>query len=196
MINLLPADRKLALRYARRNASLLKVCFICSWVIAGVFLFAFGGIFFMERSAESYAAQATSGQEQLRQQNLDGVQKETEEISNNLKLVTQVLSKEVLFSKLIRQIGSAMPPNTSLSDLKISKTEGGIDLTAVSTDYNAGTQVQINLSDPANKIFDQADLVSITCGVAGGDSRYPCTVSIRARFGKNNQFLFINKDAK
>jgi hypothetical protein len=107
-----------------------------------------------------------------------------------------VLSKEILFSKLIQQVGAAMPANTSLNGLSINKVQGGIDLTASAVDYTAATQVQVNLSDAQNKIFTQADIVSINCSTGTSsstqDTTYPCTVTIRALFAKNNPFLFIN----
>src|SRR3989304_3430954 len=92
-------------------------------------------------------------------QKLEETQKSVQEISDNLKLVVQVLSREILFSKLIKQIGTAIPPSAVLTDLKIAKTSGGIDLTAVAIDYSTATQVQVNLQDPDNKIFDKADLI-------------------------------------
>jgi len=120
------------------------------------------------------------------------IQKRVEDISGSLKLVVQVLSREILFSTLIRQIGSAIPAKASLTGLSISKVTGGIDLTAIASDYDTATQVQVNLKDPANKIFDKADIVNVTCtGAAASDPAYPCTVTIRAQFASNNPFLFI-----
>ncbi len=192
MINLLPAEIKSDIAYARKNATLLKFCVLLLLVIVGMALITVAGLFYMNQSKSLYNKQIKTAQEEIKNQKLETVQKQAEDISNNLKLTTQVLSREVLFSKLIKQIGAAMPPNTALSDLKIGKTEGGIDLTAVASDYNTGSQIQINLSDPANKIFDKADILNITCTSGNTDPRYPCTVTIRARFGTNNGFLFIS----
>lgn len=193
MINLLASNAKQDLMYARRNTLLLRWCFVVILIIGGIVLITLAGLFYIKQSQKQYTDQVTRTQTQLKEQNLDSTQKKVESISNNLKLTTQVLSREVLFSKLLKQIGSAMPTNTSLTDLKIGKTEGAIDLSAVASDYNAATQVQVNLQDPANKIFDKADILNIACNSTNTlDSRYPCTVNIRARFGKNNNFFLIN----
>ncbi len=196
MINLLPPQAKENIVFARRNAQLFRLSLILSWVIVGVVIIGASGIFYLKKTAESYEKQSAQSQSSLQIQNIDEVQKNIENFSNNLKLTTQVLSREVLFSKLIKQIGSVMPANTSLSDLKIIKTEGGIDLSAIASDYNTATQVQVNLADPANKIFDKVDIININCSTLGADPKYPCTINLRAQFGKNNSFLFINKGAK
>lgn len=192
MINLLPAEIKTDIAYARKNATLLTFCLLFITIIIGMAMITIAGLFYMNQSKSLYNKQIKTAQEEIKTQKLETVQKQAEDISSNLKLTTQVLSREVLFSKLIKQIGAAMPANTALSDLKIGKTEGGIDLTAVASDYNTGSQIQINLSDPKNKIFDKADILNITCTSGNTDPRYPCTVTIRARFGTNNSFLFIS----
>jgi hypothetical protein len=116
-----------------------------------------------------------------------------EAISNNLKLVVKVLSREVLFSKLLTQIGSTLPKGAVLTSLNIAQTTGAIDLEAGAIDYDSAAQIQANLRDPNNKIFSKADLVSIQCT---GSSAYPCKVQIRAQFASNNPYLFINNGAK
>jgi hypothetical protein len=192
MINLLASKSKEDIMYARRNTKLLRYCVLALFVIAGIIAISLSGLFYMKQSQKQYAAQIARTEAQLKEQNLEETQKKVESISNNLKLTTQVLSREILFSKLLKQIGSVMPANTSLTDLKIGKTEGGIDLTAIASNYDSATQIQVNLSDPANKIFDKADIINIVCNTNNIlDPRYPCTVNIRARFIKDASFYFI-----
>ncbi len=107
----------------------------------------------------------------------------------------QVLSREVLFSKLLTQIAAVTPTNTSLTDLSISNVAGSLDITAISSDYQSATQLQVNLEDPRNKIFSKADIQNITCNPDATDPRYPCSVRIKALFSDDNPFLFINKSA-
>jgi Tfp pilus assembly protein PilN len=212
MINLLPPDVKQSVAYARRNSVLLR------WIAAllvsavGIAIVAVFGLLYINKSIDDNQKQVAQMQEQLKVQKLEETQKRVEDISTSLKLVTQVLSKQVLFSQFIPQVGAAMPPNTILTNLSVTKLQGGIDLQAAATDYAAATQVQVNLKDPANKIFSNADIVNIQCvtpsaenssGSTGGNaagssvsSKYPCTVSIRAQFAANNPFLFINLGAK
>lgn len=192
MINLLPPQYKENILYARRNTKLVR------WAVAGVFvligmvaIIVFGQIY-LGQTTTNYSKQVAQTQAELKAQKLEDVQKQVETMSSTLKLIVQVLSKEVLFSKLIKQIGAVMPANSVLSNIDISKVQGGIDLTASAKDYQTATQVQVNLQDPSNKLFDKVDLVSVNCGAASSDSPYPCAVNLRAQFAKNNPFLFIN----
>ncbi|MGC1176796.1 MAG: hypothetical protein WA843_01890, partial [Candidatus Saccharimonadales bacterium] len=140
-----------------------------------------------------YKDQIATNEALLRKEKFAGTQTQIQDISNSFKLAVKVLGQEVLFSQLLKQIGTAIPPNASLTGLTIAQTQGGIDIAAIATDYTTATQVQVNLADPANKIFTKADITSITCDTANAqDPRYPCTVNIRALFAANNPFLFIN----
>jgi Tfp pilus assembly protein PilN len=193
MINLLPPDTKETLHYARRNRVLRK------WIIAslicllGSVLLVAGGSIYLNQSINDTSKQIADTQHQLDAQNLSSVQKQVTDMSNNLKLSVQVLSKEILFSKLLTQLGSVTPNNVILTNLAITQTQGSIEVTAQATDYNAATQLQANLADPKNQIFSQADIENIACNSEG---QYPCTVSIRALFATNNPFLFINDKQK
>lgn len=191
MINLLPSHLKKEIFFGRRNSQLAQLVVVLVSTILGVYLIGLFGLFYMNQSIHNYNDQVARARESLKSQKIDEIQKEVGTISNNLKLTSQVLSREVLFSKLIQQIGAAMPANTILTDLKIATTDGAIDLTAIASDYNTATQVQVNLADPANKIFDKADILNTQCGNTATDPKYPCTVTLRARFGKNNDFTFI-----
>ncbi len=198
MINLLPSDVKQNFGYARYNTKLLKWSAVFALSIFGVGVIVAFGLFYINHSIHSYTSQNAQVQQELKNQKLDQTQKQVKDLSSSVKLVLQVLSREILFSKLINQIGTAIPPNAVLTDLDITKTQGAINIIAIASDYNTASQVQVNLKDPANKIFDQADLINITCTSAATttNQRYPCTVSIKARFAKSNPFLFINSQAK
>lgn len=191
MINLLPPPVKQDISYARRNSRLLKIIGFGWAAIAGMFVIVLFGFIFINNSIVHYRQQVEQGKTTLKEQKLDETQAKVEAISGDLKLIVQVLSKEVLFSKLIKQIGAVMPSQSVLSNIEISKVQGGIDLTASAKDYQTATQVQVNLQDPNNKLFDKVDIVSVTCG-STTNPQYPCTVILRALFSKNNPFLFIN----
>jgi len=192
MINLLPPDLKEDYRYGARNTVLVN--WVTAFVVAliGLGLLATYGPVTIQKSSNSYANQVALGQEQLDKQNLKGTEKQVKQISNDFQLVVKVLSKEVLFSKLLRQIATVVPPNTVLTGLNINPTtSSGIDITAAAANYTAATQLQLNLQDPDNMIFSKADIININCGATTG-SPYPCTVQIRALFSNSNPYLFIN----
>ncbi|MCA9330471.1 hypothetical protein KC957_00330 [Candidatus Saccharibacteria bacterium] len=199
IINLLPPSVKQDIVYARRNTSLRTWAYVilaCSVLVCGVVA---AGYVYLQSSVDTYSKQVSQSKQSLTDQKLEETEQQIETVSANLKLVVQVLSRAVLFSKLLEKVGSAIPQGTVLTNLSISnKVQGGIDLTFAATDYQTATQVQVNLSDPNNQIFEKADIVSIQCGQdsASGEqsttaSQYPCTLQIRALFAKNNSFSFI-----
>ncbi|MEJ0072559.1 MAG: PilN domain-containing protein [Candidatus Saccharibacteria bacterium] len=194
MINLLPPDTKQAYKYARRNRMLVRWIISAAFCLAGGALLLGGGYLYLNQSINTTTQQIADSNSQLKSQNLAGVQKQVTTISNNLKLVVQVLSKEILFSKLLKQLASVTPSDVILTNLVITQAQGGVEITAQTANYNAATQLQVNLADPKNQIFTEADIVSINCLNSGttGNSQYPCTADIRALFATDNPFLFTN----
>lgn len=199
MINLLPTDTKQAYRYAMLNERLLR------WVLAlAIGLIGLGAIgtygwVSLHQAINTNNRGVSQLESTLTAENLSGTEAQVQTISNDFSLVVKVLSQEVLFSKLLKQIAAAMPQGANLTSLNITSTAkgSGLDITAESTDYTAATQVQVNLADPSNGIFSKADLVNISCGSTTSSGNlnnpYPCTVTLRAQFAANNQFLFINQ---
>lgn len=193
MINLLPRQVKDDVLYAKRNTKLVRWLIAIAVAGAGAILIMAFGQLYLTQTAKTYTKQIEEGQQRLRNQKLEETQTRVSEISGNLKLVVQVLSREVLFSKVLRQVGAAIPSGAVLTNLRIDKVEGGIDLTFEAKDYQTGSQIVLNLHDPENKIFEKADIEQISCDTELQESRtYLCQVTVRALFGDNSPYFFIN----
>jgi Tfp pilus assembly protein PilN len=197
MINLLPPETKQSYRYARRNTRLLF--WITAFLIAiiGVVVLTAAGNMAMDHSINQNRDDIANIDARLASQDAAGTQAQVTAITSNLKLMVNVLSKEILFSKLLTQLGNTTPSSVVLTGLSISETESAIDVTARATDYNAAARLQANLADPNNKIFSKADIVTISCGSTTGETnatstKYPCNVTIRALLAADNPFLFVN----
>lgn len=199
MINLMPPQSKEDVLYARRNSKLVKwIVAVIVAAVGAIAIVTFGQLY-LTQTTKAYQSRIQEGQDRLRIQKLDETQARVSEISGNLKLVVQVLSKNILFSKILRQVGAAVPSGAVLTELTINKVEGGIDLTFEAKDYQTGSQILLNLQDIDNqieenkKVFDKADIEEISCDTELQANRtYLCQVSIRALFGDNSPFLFIN----
>ncbi len=191
MINLLPPTTKEQYDYSRRNVHLLHWVVAFAFALVGLLAIGTTGLVYMQHLASNYQSQIEAKNDSLANQKLAQTQAQAKDISNSLKLSVQVLSKEVLFSKLLEQLATVTPNNVTLSTLNISQTTGALDITANTTSYEAATQLQVNLQDPANKIFSKADIINITCS-NGNKNKYPCQVTLRALFANDNPFLFIN----
>src|SRR4051812_38209804 len=111
MINLLPPEVKDGYTYARRNVRLRN------WIVAFVIvLFGLGavgtyGLLNLHQSTVSYQKQVNDSKNILTKEDLAGTQKTAQDISNSFKLVVKVLGQEILFSKLLKQMGAAIPAN-------------------------------------------------------------------------------------
>lgn len=204
MINLMPPEAKTNILYARRSLHLLH------WTIGSLMVIVamaatviLGGIYI--DNAKNHLNQSIAGtKDTITTQKLDAVKTQAENLSSGVKIVVQTLSKEVLFSKLIKQLGGLMPTGATLTSLQLSnKINGGLDLTANAADATSATQVQVNLQDAKNGLFDKVDTVSVTCSdpntvnSAGEPTRYPCQIVIRALFKKDAAVTFLaNPPAK
>lgn len=195
MINLLPPDIKQGYVYGRRNTTLRRYAIGLGLALVGVVVITLGGLFVMQKSINDYENKNQVAKLDLQKDKLDETRTQAKDITNSLKLTVDVLSREILFSKLLTQIATVTPKNTKLTDLSINQVAGAIDIQAKSADINSATQLQVNLQDPNNRIFDKADIQNIVCVPNPTDPKYPCTVTLKALFAKNNPFLFINKGA-
>ena len=191
MINLLPHELKEGYKYARRNRHLLHWVFALVCVIMGAVAITAVGYFYLEQSSKQYEKQISLSNRQLEQQKYKETEAQVKDMSNNLTLAVQVLSKQVMFSEILEQLGSIMPKDTRLTALTISQTKGAIDIAASAKTFDAATQIRVNLSDPESKLFSKADVIGITCDY-NDKTGYPCRASIRALFADQNPFLFIN----
>jgi hypothetical protein len=195
MLNLLPPKLTEQYTFARRNTQLRHWIGASLLALLGLAAITSYGLFSMQSSINDYQHQLNTSQGAQTEAQLKSLQKQSTDITNSVRLVVTVLSQEVLFSQLLKQIATVTPANAKLTQLGIANIQGAIDITADATDYQTATQLQVNLQSPANKIFSKADIQSITCGNNTTDPGYPCTVIIRALFTADNPYLFIHKGA-
>lgn len=205
MLSLLPPQHKQNFVYAKKNTILRKWIIALALSLIGCVLIIVGGYIYLDQTIKNENKSVQSALKTLEDDNLEGTKKQLDEISANTKLIVQVLSREVLFSGLMRQLGASLPTNTALKQIQIDSIDGGITLSAVAKDIDSATQIQVNLADPENKIFEKADIEGITCtdpndAQATGENAtnnpdYPCTVQLKALFTKNNPYLYIQPGA-
>jgi len=197
MINLMPDASKQDIRYARYNARLVRWTVGCLIVIAIMLATVVFGAVYIDSTKSSLSTSIEQSKTTIATQKLESVQKEAEELSQGVKLIVQVLSKEVQFSKLLQQIGALMPSGATLGEIQLSsKVNGALDLTANAVDYQTATQVQVNLQDTKASLFEKVDTLSVNCNDTQTnttiDSRYKCQIMIRALFKKDAAVTFLS----
>lgn len=198
MINLMPTDAKSAVQYARYNLHMLHWTIGCLLIIVAMGATVVLGGFYIDSAKTNLSTSITDTKDTISTQKLDKVQAQAEDLSAGVKLILQVLSKEVLFSKLLQQIGGIMPPGATLGDISLTNNvTGALNLTANAVDYRSATQVQLNLQDSKNNLFDKVDTTNISCSDAAQaststiSSKYKCQILIRALFKSTAAVTFL-----
>lgn len=191
MINLIPPSYSQAIRIGRANAKLMKWLVGIATAMAGLLVITGIGWLYLNHQNSKLSKEINIIQQQLDAGNLSQVQKQAQTINSNVKIINQVLNREIRFSDLIQAIGSVLPNDTVLNSLTLSKVDGAIDLAAGAKSYAAASQIAVNLSDPKNNIFEKVDIVSITCD-ASPTSAYACSANYKALFFKTTKNRFLN----
>ena len=131
MINLSPDDYKESLRYARRSSKLLRWVGGTLYYSDGCLLTQLIGFTYLKSETKHTKKSMPVSRKIKKIMTLRVRYQDCREYFRSLKLIVQVLSKQVLFFSGINQTGGlVMPENTVLSNIEISKVEGGIDLSA------------------------------------------------------------------
>jgi len=197
MINLLPDGIKKEIIYGKRNRILVGWIFTVVAVIIAVGTMTVFGKIYISKNTDNIQSITELTKQRIEDQDLASTQKDVETLSNNFKTVTQLLSKQLLFSKLFVKIGSIIPDKAILSGITLSTEELAIDLNIAATNRDAATQSFVNISDTKNGLFDKADLLSVSCNTGTAEassmsSKYPCVAMIKVVMKADSNYYFLN----
>ncbi len=191
MINLLPPQVKQEITYGRRNSILLRWVIAVTLVIAGIGVMTVFGLFYINQNVRAQQKVAKIAQQRIDGQNLESSKNQLIDLSDKVKTIVSILNKQLLFSKMLTTVGGILPNGAVLSDINLSTSDSGIDLSISALDRAAATQAFVNINDPKNNFFDKADLVSIVCESSSA-KKYPCTAQVRGTLKNNSSFYFLN----
>lgn len=194
MINLMPKEQKTSIAYARRNSQMLRWVSMMIIAVVGLVVISAGSLFYIKQESKAYQQSIVDTEKDLKDQNEEKTLERVGEIGGRLSLVVNVLSREVLFSKLLPHLGSVIPDGAILQELSLSReTVGGIDLSIGAVDYETASQILVNLQASESLLFQGADVNNVVCE-GTENPKYPCLVSIRAVLVKDNPFLLLNSE--
>ena len=195
MINLLPSDVKHDIGYARKN-KVLWTWIITLWLFltAVIAIIAFG-TFFISQRASNLNRLVDISEQRVKDQNLTDYQKKAEVFSSDLNTAVKLLENQLLFSKIIRTIGSVLPPGVTLGTLDYSVEDEILTLNVEARDQRAITTAFENISNGqqiSNNLFTKADLIKVDCN----SDEQKCTGSIVVLLNKNSEFYLLNEVLK
>lgn len=192
MINLLPTDYAVHIRFGLQNNRLRLWLAGMAAAIAGLLIILAAGSAYLSNQSANYQRSIANSNQQLQAQNLNQAKKDAAEISGDIKVINQVLSQEVDFAGLLQTLGSLMPPRTVVTSISLSSTiNGAINIVAGAIAPPDAAQISVNLSDPKKDLFSKIDIVSVTC-TQQSTTPYKCTVELRAQFSQDTASKFLN----
>jgi len=181
MINLMPDDAKKEIRSARTNVILTR------YIIVILLAFAFlalllGGSYVVLTQTKMSAEQLISGND-TKAEVYSETKAQVDTLSAQLAETKTLLNEEVLYSRVLMNIGQQMPEGTVLSGIKLDT--GSFNGTAVALKaYAKTTEAAVLLREKFQSapIFTQVNFESVsdTDGIAG----YPVSVSMTLNITK------------
>jgi hypothetical protein len=197
MINLLPPDAKEDALYGRRNH---RLAFIAGGIVTIMFALAaltVFGQFYLSQSKSQYNKSGQVVEQRIQDQKLEDSQKGLELLAANFKIASQLLGKQILFSKLFPKLAEIIPKGAYVRQISIDDKSTYLQFEIAAPTRALANQGYINVSDSSNGLFEKADLLDISCNEAsaknsGADNGLPCKATVKALFKSNSQFLLLN----
>lgn len=197
MINLLPPDAKDDALYGRRNRKLVfTAAGICAMILALGALTLFGQ-FYLSRSEKQFKSSGQVVEQRIKDQKLEDSQKSLEALAANFKIASQLLGKQILFSKLFPKLAEITPTGAFVRQVSIDDNDTYLQFEISAPTRELANQGYINVSDSKNGLFEKADLLDISCAdssekSSSGDTTLPCKATVKALFRSDSPFLLLN----
>lgn len=176
MINLMPDEAKVELRAARTNVLLIR--YISVIFLAFVFLvFVLGGSYYLLMQTKDSAQKLIEAND-TKASVYSSTQKQIDTLSSQLSGAKTILNQEVLYSKVLVNLGQQMPSGTLIDQLTLN--DSSFTNTSVSMKiYAKSTNAAVSLRDRFQKspYFKDVNFQNITESsqdVAG----YPVTANL------------------
>jgi hypothetical protein len=195
MINLLPSDIKKDIGFARKNKVLWTWIIILWLFLAAVVAIIGFGTFFISQRADNLNRLVDISEQRVKDQNLIEYQKKAEVFSNDLNTAVKLLENQLLFSKIIRTIGSVLPPGVTLGTLDYSVEDEILTLNVQASDQRSISTAFENISNGqeiTKNLFTNADLLKVDCN----SEEQKCTGVIVVLLNKNSDFYLLNEVLK
>lgn len=193
MINLIPPDKRQSIRFGRLNTRLAGWLNSALFVFVGLAIITGGSLFYLRQDSSNLQESIDGTKKELAAQDEAETLSQVSEMSANFTLVVDVLSREILFSKLLQHLGSVMPTGTVLQDLRLSQDGSrGLTLSIGAIGYNQAAQALVNLQSDESLLFTGADATSINCE---NDQLAPyiCIAQVNTILAEDNPFLLLNQ---
>lgn len=167
MINLMPPGLKESIKYGSLNISAVQ--YIVLILVSGFALAAVIGFGVQIVRSDEAKLNASINAKKLQLEDYSEDIESAKILSAKIDTVDILLDNELKFSALVQEIGSLMPPGSSLSNLYLTNDlSENLNLSARVQTEQVATQLQQNLAN--SKLFSGADIQTLVVNDAGGFS--------------------------
>jgi len=155
MINLLPEDVKNNFYYGRKNSQVISWLTTVLFGIAMLLVVAAIGRLTIQTARNQTVVQKQAVEDQLKNANYDTINGQYSEFVDGLGNVKKLYQQQVLYSRLIRKLGTLLPPGTKITNISIGDKDRAISLNFDNEVEGMGPTIQLNLTDQGKQIANK-----------------------------------------
>jgi hypothetical protein len=152
MINLLPPIHKENIEYGRKNTQVLSWLIAVTFGIVILILTAMVGKLTIRASVAQVSSQKSDLENKQRDSGSAAIEKQYGEFTSNLTNVKKIYQQQILYSRLIRKLGTLLPPGTKLTTVSLTDKDRAINLNFSNEQPGLGPTIQINLENQGDQI--------------------------------------------
>lgn len=185
MINLLPYDEKRQIRASRLNSVLMRY-FVILWV-GGFFVAAVFATSYITLTNTKDSADSLLTQNQTKSSAYASVQQQAEQISSNLSLARNVLSQQILYSKVLTGIAQVTPQGTVIDKLTLSPATFGTSISLQAYAKSSDDALALKTAYQSSPIFSNVTIQNLSGGGNNTSSPvpgYPISIILNVTINK------------
>ncbi len=186
MINLLPYEEKRQIRASRLNSILMRY-FVILW-IGGFFVAAVFGTSYVTLTMTKTSAESLLSQNQSKASAYTSVQQQAAQINANIAAARNVLSQQILYSKVLTGIAQATPQGVIIDKLSLSPSTFGTAMSLQAYARNSDAALALKNAYQSSPIFSNVSIQSLSGGTSGSGSspvpNYPVSITLNVTINK------------
>jgi hypothetical protein len=155
MINLLPQEMKQDFHYGRRNSQVLRWLVTVIFGILMLLVVAAIGRLTIQTARNQTLAQKQVLEDQLKTADYDTINGEYSDFSSGLSNVKKLYQQQVLYSRLIRKLGTLLPPGAKITNISIGDKDRAVSLNFDNDAEGMGPTIQLNLTDQSKQVVNK-----------------------------------------
>lgn len=186
MINLLPYEEKRQIRASRLNSILMRY-FVIMW-LGGFFVAAVFGTSYFSLMNTKTSAESLLTENQNKSSAYSSVQQQASQINANLSAANNVLSQQILYSKVLTGIAQITPQGTIIDKLTLSPSTFGTSISLQAYARSSDDALALKNAYQSSSIFSNVSIQNLSGGSGGSGGSpvagYPVSIVLNVTINK------------